>query len=106
MNRKMGKNKNENRDNNQIKNVSRNGVRVLDFPENSFVSKKNEVTHSTLLKSKLRPSQINFAHDEQFKKEEGLVDREGELSTLEELEEKEKRLKYHIRELESFFGLT
>ena len=40
MNRKMGKNKNENRDNNQIENVSRNGVRVLDFPENSFVSKK------------------------------------------------------------------
>ena len=110
MKEQMGRDQKEKRERSQIEPSSEGEVRVLPFPEGALSQKgkKKPLPHSKEREALPTQEKIDNDLDNPIKEKEktNLSFKKGAQAALEELEEKEKRLKYHIRELESFFGLS
>ena len=106
MKRSIGKESKKSKANQSFKTASVDGVKILLFPEGTRSSEKKEaniLAQTKIEKKKASSDPDNGASSE--KKDSSSYELEIE-SSLENLEESEKRLKYYIRELESFLGLS
>ena len=106
MKRSIGKESKKSKAPQSFKTASVDGVKILLFPEGTRPSEKKEVNilaQTTIEKKKASPDSDNGRSFEE--KDSSIYELEIE-SSLESLEESEKRLKYYIRELESFLGLS
>ena len=106
MKRSIGKERKQNKVNKSVKTSSLNEVKVLLFPDSTCSPAKKELTTPLQAKSdtKLASSDSNNDGGLEEKSESNQDLEVG--SSLNRLEETEKKLKYHIRELESFLGLS
>ena len=106
MKRSIGKESKNSKSPESFKTASKDAVKVLLFPESTRPSEKKEMNilaQTTVEKKKASPE----PHKEKSSEEKDSLDQEPEIeSSLENLEESEKRLKYYIKELESFLGLS
>ena len=102
----MAKNQTPNKATNEYEAESPDKLNILQFPEGSSSSEKKRMNihTSNMSKGGLRLSEPG--HEEDSGKKEAPSQKGGLDPSLEGLEEKEKKLRYHIRELESFFGLS
>ena len=106
MKRSIGKERKQNKVNESVKTSSSSEVNVLLFPDSTCSSAKKELTTPSQTKSHIKIASADSNKDGDFEeKSESNQDLEVD-SSLNKLEETEKKLKYHIRELESFLGLS
>ena len=102
----MAKNQISNKATNEYEAESPDKLNILQFPEGgpSSEKKRMNIDTSNMSKGGLRLSEPS--REEDAGKKEAPSQKGDHGPSLEELEEKEKKLRYHIRELESFFGLS
>ena len=86
--------------------TSSNEAKVLRFPENSCSSEKKKRNIHFQTKNNRIFASSKSANDEKVEKKDKRNDDLEIDSSLKRLEETEKKLKYHIRELESYLGLS
>ena len=106
MKRLAGKGKKQNISNESVTNASSAEVKVLLFPENTGSTRKKERSALLQTKNDSSFSSSDSVNHENLEEEDN-PNHDLEIDTsLKRLEETEKKLKYHIRELESYLGLS
>ena len=106
MKRLAGKGKKQNISNETFTNASSAEVKVLLFPENTGSTRKKERSSLLQTKNDSSFSSSDSVNHENLEEEDN-PNHDLEIDTsLKRLEETEKKLKYHIRELESYLGLS
>ena len=106
MKRLKGQGKKQKISNESVATTSSNEVKVLRFPENSCSSEKKKRNIHFQTKNERIFASSKSANDEKAEKKDKRNDDLEIDSSLKRLEETEKKLKYHIRELESYLGLS